>query len=269
MNVLGLLALMLSPVPGQDWISFSVVGGFTVPGIENAMGIEGYLTQIILTDPLEDSLYVFSSTGTLLNSQPIDPGCSEVYGLCFSPFGTDDYWTFNDAGSSYLWRVDSPGSWTFFTNPAGSSGRGMDFDHYYDDIWQVACDGSNSVWRIEPDGSFSYQYAIDEVSGEIAGIAAFQDSTDVYLVVCGKTDDQFHVFRYYLGLILYIGSAAIPDTSVDQSLSICYDEISETFWWLYSKAGLLYAAELSITLEQALETSTWGQIKSLVFQQQY
>jgi hypothetical protein len=129
--------------------------------------------------------------------------------------------------------------------------------------WQAAYDGSNSVWRHLGDGTAAFQYPITQVSGEISGITACPYGSDAAIVICGLTDDCFHVYHYHLGLLTYLGSASIPDTDIDCSLAIDYDYGTGSFWWLYRKDGLLCIAELQGTIEQDLESGTWGEIKIL------
>lgn len=265
-----LTILLLGTQAQQDWIEFTLVDGFPVTFSDNVRGIESLNNSVVMTDPVSDTLYVCSETGTLQNTVAINPGCSNAYGTCYGELGGEQCWFFNDSSltsTTYLWRYTDPGTWTYCTNPAGGNGRGMDYSFLTGNYWQVAFDGDNSLWRHNNSGSYGFEYSISEVSGEISGVTAFPFDGDEGLVICGRTDNYFHVYKVLMGIVIHQGSALLPDTTVDYTLDISWNPTTDYFYWLYSKGGIRYVARLDATIEQDLQTETWGAVKSLFNQE--
>ena len=54
-----------------------------------------------------------------------------------------------------------------------------------------------------------------------------------------------------------------PPFSVYRRYGLAYCELNEMLYWAYqTSGGDRYIAELSFTIEEALQPTTWGQIKA-------
>jgi len=263
-----LCILALAAQSGQDWIGFNMIDGFPVSFTDNATGIEAGSYWIVLSDPVCDSIFVRTHSGAADSTLVIAPACQNSYGISVGSFGTQVGFILNDTSSTattYLWRLPEPyTTWNFCPNPAGGTGRGLDYDATHGNYWQASVDGGNYLWRHLGDGTVGFQYVITQLSGDITGVTAFPYDGDTGLLVCGSTDDSFHVFKVVLGVMIHIGSGTIPDIDADYSCSLSYNVTHDTFWWLYRKGGLTYVMQFEAIIEQELSMNTWAGIKASI-----
>ena len=259
-----LLVATLFTQGGTDWISFSLLEGFPVTFSNNLCGINTSGTQeLMATDPVCDSIFfIDTSTGTLNSTLPITPGCANAYGICTAEYQGTPYYFCNDTSSTsttYLWRYEF-GPWAYGPNPASGQGRGMDYNFNDEYLWQASVESSNSLVRCRTDGSSSWTYTISEIDGEISGVCTFPFEGETGLLITGKTDDQFHLYKSVLGVLIYQGSGTVPDTSADVSLDLTGN--GYTFWWCYRKQNIQYLAKIEMEITQNLEAQTWAAIKA-------
>lgn len=256
-----MLSVALLAQGGTDWVSFTLLEGFPVTFSNNLCGISmAGPSKIMACDPVCDSLFFINIDGTLDTTTPITAGCANAYGVCTAQYQGQGYYFFNDSSSTsdtYLWKF--LGDWSFIPNPAGGLGRGMDYDFGDEYIWQASIESGSSLIRCKTDGSSVWTYLIPEVLGEISGVAAFPFEGETGLLITGKTDDQFHIYKSTLGVLQYIGSGQIPDPAAEISLDVAVS--GSTFWWSYRKQGVQYLAKFEAEITQHLEAQTWAGIK--------
>lgn len=259
-----LLALLLLGSYSTDWVSFTMIDGFPVTNSNNICGITmGSPTQIVGIDPDCDSIFVYDTSGAVLNSVAISSGCPGAYGVAIGEIGGTGYWFLNDTNSTvvtYLWRFD--GGWSFQNNPAGGFGRGMGTDYNLDYIYQASLEMGNCIHRFQPDGSNLTTYTIAEVQGDISGVAVFELNGHDALLISGKDDSDFHVYEFLTGVIHYRGSGQVPDQDATVSLDLAYLPATDSFFWSYRKQGQQYIMQFDAEITQSLEAGTWAGIKN-------
>ncbi|MBN1434116.1 hypothetical protein JW921_05105 [Candidatus Fermentibacterales bacterium] len=147
-------------------------------------------------------------------------------------------------------------AWSSISNPAGTNGRGMDFEDPY--IWET--NSSSSILRFEPGGSPTSFAA--GVPGQMSGLAVFPLGANLGVVTtCYNAPGHNLYFYEFDGASLTpLGNAPCP-VAVGNSLGLTYSESRGTFFWGYNSGGY-YIAELDVDLGVGLTPSTWGSIKS-------
>ena len=198
------------------------------------------------------------ASGTSAGTADLDPGNTNCFGVVYNDNATTPIYHTNDwALSTLYYTEDLFVTWETTTNPAGSSGRGMDFDGT--DYWQSYSD--DGVYRFEP-GVGQEFIAISGLPSLISGLAVFPHNGNTGMVVTFYQTNKLYFYEWDGSSMELLGEADTP-YSVYRNYGLAYCEYNEMLYWAYQlSSGDRYIAELSFEIDEALQTSTWGSIKA-------
>ena len=242
---------------GTDVISLSYVNAFQVPAALQILGLDhqNSISYLGLMDNESDSIRgVVDDTGSQIWT--LDTPCANIFGLAHNwPVSYDWYvnsWTDTNIYLSGPWAVSFP-------NPAGTLGRGMDYNNDTDMLWETY--SSSGVWRIDVSGSGTF-YSTPEVPGQISGLAVFPFHGNLGVALCFYSTPGWLFYEFDGSNLTYYGSADLGLGSFDGSRGLTYNAGSDTFFYSYIVYGTLrWIMEVS-WMETSLEQNTWGAIKT-------
>lgn len=251
----------MNPAPSTDDISISVVNDWSLPSGTKALGLDIFEAPgalfVLGTDNTNGYIQAWDA-GSPVGTLPLAAGNPNCFGVAWnnSP-DTDTYYT-NDWGNSNLFYTEDFGStWTTTPNPAGSNGRGMDFDGT--NYWSTNGTGGG-LWRFNP-GVGQSNLSTPEISTQPSGLAAFPYMGDVGIAVTCYQTMNIYFYRWDGANFTYLGMAACPGSPY-RSYGLAYSEATDHLYWSYSPTSGTYSiAELSFTIT-SLSRDTWAGIKT-------
>ena len=250
-----------TPPAGGDAFSLTLVNTISVPSASHILGInmQSGSNEFGMIDNTSDFIRgINCETGAEVWTVEIN------YGATMQKIGTAHDWP-----PAYGWYLNGwsdsdthffeGGTWSVpFSNPAGTSGRGMSYDANSGYLWETYTSGASyMLYRIAGDGS-STSYPVTS-SGQLSGVATFPNG-NLRLVFTAYYDPSFYFYEFNGSSLDYMGSAAtgIPVTT---SLGLTYSDSRDTFFWSYQDGSGYHVAEFSYSLG-VLEQETWGAIKA-------
>ena len=247
---------------GGDAIELTILNTFQVPSAGQMLGLD--------TQDGSDQLVIMDSNAGLIRGVVMGTGnpvwtlatpCSFTFGCCHnwpSPYG----WYVNCFINNNIYYYDDSAWNVAFSNPAGSCGRGMDFQNDGNYIWETYSNGTTyGIYRIDETGSFTY-YAITDVPGQMSGLAVFPYNSNLGIFVTGYEFQEWFLFEFDGSSLTYKGSGDPGLSNFSGSLGLTYHPDTDTFFWSYKVYGTIrWIAEIQFT-ESALEQSSWGGIKA-------
>ncbi len=249
------------PQSGTDAISLTMVNSFQVGEASQMLGLDHgtSVAYLAIMDNSGDSIRWVPEAG---GSQAFAVGVpySSTFGLCHDwPPGYDWYvnsWTSSDM---YLYETGG-GTWSVaFANPAGSMGRGLDWQDSESVLWQT--DDGDGVWRLDASGSGDF-YATPEITSRMSGLTVVERGGHVYVIVTRYSSQLWYFYEFDGSSLTYIGSADPGMTSFNTSYGLSACDARDSVYWSYVVYGSLrWIGEFSWTVT-SLERSTWGSIKA-------
>ncbi len=247
---------------GTDAVTLTLLNDWILA--EKALGldmfVDGANSYVLGADNANDIIQAYDpDTGVPGSTITLDPSNGSCFGIAWNnQVSTDTYYT-NDWGVGNLFYTDDFGTtWTTYPNPAGTLGRGMDFDG--SDYWQTDRDGG-SVWRFDP-GVGEQEIGVPEVSGQLSGITVYPEGSDLGVIVAAYSDSSLHFYVWDGSTMDYVGAAAYPVGSLGSSFGLAYYETDGTLFWSYKDtSGNYHLTRLGFNTT-ALQQSTWGTIKN-------
>jgi hypothetical protein len=247
------------PPSGGDAISLTLLNTFTVPTASGILGLNMQYdsNQFGMVD--HNTSYIRGINGT---------SGAEAWNIPINYSGAmNNFGTAHDWPPPYGWYLNgwsdsdmhyySGSSWSVaFSNPAGISGRGMEYDVNSGYLWESNAD--NSLIRISSTGTGT-EYLVS-ASGQMSGVATFYQGGDLWVVFTTYFDPTLYFYMFTGSALTYMGSAA-TGVSVSMSLGLTYSDARDTFFWGYQSGSAYYVAEFDYSLS-ALEQNTWGAIKA-------
>jgi len=205
-----------------------------------------------------DSLYFINFSDGVMNGKiPLDPANTGGWG-CY-PYGSVNV---NDYTNSSMFNSTDLGvSWTPYTNPSGSNGRGMDADYTTNLIWETY--GSSGVYSFSHLASTGTLYDIStHIPGLMSGLTVYDKGGYHLLFINTYSTGYAYIFDLDNSLN-YLGTAVYPyQSTTANSYGLTYSDTRDTFFWAFKDTnGHCYLVELELTLT-SLERSTWADIKS-------
>ena len=247
------------PASGTDDVVLTLVNDWALSG--KALGLDMFegtgIYYVLGADNENDYVQAWDATsGTAAGTLPLDAANGSIFGLAWNnDMDTDTYYTDDWADNVLYYTEDFGVSWTTATNPAGSSGRGMDFDGT--DYWCTNGAGGG-LYRFQP-GVGAENIAIPEVPTQPSGLAVFPNGSDIGVAVTTYNTLNIYFYNYDGSTLSYIGAAACP-TACSSSLGLTYSETSGNLFWSFDNSGY-HLGEISFNLT-SLERSSWGSIKT-------
>lgn len=246
---------------GGDAIVLSVVNTFQVSSAGQMLGLDTQegCSQLVLMDNAAQLIRaVGMGTGNPVWTLPTN---SISFGCCHNwpaPYG----WYVNSALNADM-NYYSTGWSVVFANPAGSSGRGMDFQNNENYIWETYSSGTtHRIYRIDETGGYTY-YPITDVPGQMSGLAVFPYNSNLGIFVTCYNFQEWFLFEFDGSSMIYRGSGNVGLSNFTKSLGLTYYPDTDTFFWSYVVYGTnRWIAEVQFN-ETALERSSWGSIKTL------
>jgi len=255
----------IPPVTGTDAFSFTVVNwsvfnwfGPYCRGLDVVSHGGGDL--LMAPSISSDTLYFINfNDGTLNDKIPLDPGNSGGWGSYpYASVNVNDY-----TNSSIFNSGDLGVSWTPYTNPSGSSGRGMDVDYSTNLVWETSSsDGVYSFAHLASTGTY---YDISTyIPEQMSGLAVYDDGGGNHLLIINTYNSGYAYFFDLDNNLNYLAAVAYPyESFTEHSYGLTYSDERDTFFWAYKDANNTncYLVEMELDLT-SLEQSTWGDIKS-------
>lgn len=244
---------------GSDAVSLTLLNNWTLA--EKALGldvfIDGSNVYILAANNDLDILHAYDVTGAPQGTMTLDVENDNCFGIAWNNDpNTDTYYT-NDFQDNVLYFTDDFGSsWSTESNPAGSSGRGMDFDGT--DYWCTNGTGGG-LWRFQP-GVGADNIAIPEVVTQPSGLTVFPYGSNLGVALAAYNDNNIYFYEWNGSTMNYLGSASCPVANAG-SYGLGYSSISNTIYWSYLDGSTFHLAEFSFSIT-ALERSSWGSIKT-------
>ena len=242
---------------GSDDITVTVLNSFQITFAAHVLGMD-YIEGdeiIVFNSNSDNKLFMCDpDDGTYVSELPLSYASNpSPFGNCWDVGAGVTAWV-NDWSSSSM-AVWDGSNWSSISNPAGTSGRGMEFDGT--NIWETY--SSSSIMMFEPGGSPS-SFPVS-VGDQMSGLAVFPMESNVGVAVTTYDVHTLYFYEYDGSSLTVLGSAPCP-TPVSSSLGLAYSESRDTFFWSYSSGGGYHIAELDIDLGLALTPATWGVIKT-------
>ena len=248
--------------PGDIDITLTVLNTTEITYAEQVLGMDyDQYDDVIIFSSRNDGLLFMADPVTL--EEVSSMGVAGGNNYCFSPVCTaeDEFYT-NDWVLTFLYHWDGS-YWHGLTNPAGTKGRGMDFDGEY--IWQAV--EADKLYRFVPGGTME-TYHISALPFLMSGVCVFPYEDDLGILVTiyhledTVSDINFYAYVFDGDTVELLGSVEIPEDAY-KSLGLAYNENRESFYWSYiDKAYIPYIVEFNLGFETSLSQSTWGAIKA-------
>ena len=247
---------------GSDAIVLSVLDTFQVPSAGQMLGLdtqEGCAQLVVLDSNAELLRAVAMGTGnpvwTCSTPRTFTFGCCHNWPVTYG-------WYVNCFVNSEMYYYDSS-SWSVaFANPAGSHGRGMDFQNDGNYIWETYSSSStHGIYRIDETGAYNY-YSVPEVPGQMSGLTIFPYNSNLGIFVTCYNFQEWFLYEFNGSSLTYKGSGSVGLSNFTESRGLTYHADTDTFFWSYVVYSTIqWIAEVQFT-ETALEQSTWGSIKA-------
>ncbi|MCK5132640.1 MAG: T9SS type A sorting domain-containing protein [Candidatus Sabulitectum sp.] len=160
------------------------------------------------------------------------------FGVAFCPANPGEYYINSDTAPLIL-HCDGSGTWSWFSNPAGTSGGGMDFSWFgpEDLFFEVSSATPCEFFGIETDETGFDTYALPGVNEEISGFMGHEVST-LYgytpwaLILTTRFGHEFFFFHKSGGNYTLYGQEPCPIT-VTESLGLTWCPSDEYVYWSY------------------------------------
>lgn len=249
-------------IPGTDVVDITVIETWA-PGLSQILGLDWYNDEdgyILMASATEDRINRWNANTEALDGfidlMDTNTAC---FGVAAGPAGS--LFTSNDWSMTNLYVCSSGPTWTDLpTNPAGSNGRGMEFDEETGNYWEVGTSGTTyTLYRFTP-GVGEASYVITEPTNQLSGIAVFPYNGNLGVVVTCYNVHNFYFYEFDGSSLTYIDMAPCP-IATTSSFGLCYANSRDTFFWSWS-AGTPSLTEFSIG-ELSLSPATWGSIKTM------
>ncbi len=246
----------------NDAITLNIIDTFQVSSAGQMLGLDTQqgCNQLVVMDS-DASLIraVVMGTGNPVWTHPTP--CSDTFGCCHNwpiPYG----WYVNCYANSNMYYYDDPNWIVAFSNPAGSNGRGLDFQNDGNYIWETYSSGTtHRIYRIDETGGYTY-YTITEVPGQMSGLAVFPYNGNLGIIVTCYGFQDWFLYEFDGSSLTYEGSGDPGLSNFTMSLGPTYYGNTDTFFWSYIVYGTIrWIAEVEF-ITTALERSTWGSIKT-------
>ena len=242
-------------------ITLTVLDTFQVSSANNMLGLDTQdgSNQLVLMDNTGGSIRaVVMGTGNPVWDFPVYNAFQ--FGTCHNWPPSYGWYANNFLDSNMYYNA---GSWgVAFANPAGSAGRGMDFQNDASMIWETySSSGVHRIYRIDESGG-STSYTITEPTDQMSGLTVFpyNGNLGIFVTVYGFQD--WFLYEFDGSNMTYIGSGNAGLSNFTSSYGLTYHPDTDTFFWSYVVYGSnKWIAEVQFT-ESSLEQSSWGSIKA-------
>lgn len=246
---------------GGDALTLNIIETFQVSSATQMLGLdtqEGCSQLVVMDSDANLIRAVVMGTGNPVWTMPTP--CSYTFGCCHNWPALYGWYANCFVNDNMYYNLPS---WNVaFSNPAGSNGRGMDFQNDGNYIWETYSSGdTHRIYRIDEAGGYTY-FTITEVPGQMSGLAVFPYNGNLGIfVTCFDFQDWF-LYEFDGSSLTYEGSGNPGLSSFSMSLGLTYYPDTDTFFWSYKVYGTIrWIAEVEF-IETTLEQSTWGNIKT-------
>ena len=241
-------------------ITLTVLNTFTCPYSAQILGLaydEGVRTpKLVFASAIDEKAFWCNpDDGTYIWEAPFSSSNASCFGLtCEETVAyTNDFWL-----SANIFETTDWVNWSTTSNPASNDGRGIDMLDGY--VWETY---DFDIIRFIPGGS-STAYTPAGIPDQMSGLTAFDYyGTDIIAVTCY---DVFNIYFYeFTGSALELLDVVPCPASCTAPYGLEYAPDRGTLFWSYKTGSTHTISELEIG-SVGLETSTWGSIKTTVFQ---
>jgi|GEM_PF-1000948 len=253
--------------PSDAWsITITSQSNLSLPWAVSLRGCDYADTfgEVLVTDYEQDSMFtVDPATGNKNAGLACPPEIPQVLGVCHYQAAGGNYFYINDwqDGTDIYEYYTGTGSWSLaFANPSPEP-RGMDMDpDLY--IWEIDA-ASHMLYMIDLTGSVVDSWTLGELpSGYACACCVYPYEGDLVLLIGGYYFDNFYFYLYDGADLEYMGNAPVPQ-SYYASYGVGYSEDTDSFYWIWRDSGSsYYLCEFTVDIEEALQPTTWGQIKA-------
>ncbi len=247
----------------MDDVTITVIETW-MPGVQ-ALGLDWLNTEdgyIIMASANEDRINRWDASGEALSGyiDLMDTNTS-CFGVAAGP--SDAIFTSNDWSLTNLFVCASGPTWVDLpANPAGSGGRGMEFDEASGEYWEAGSSGSTyTIYRFVPGGTQN-SYVITEPNNQLSGLAVFPYEGNLGVMVTCYNTLNFYFYVFDGSTLSYLATVPCPSVGASSSLGLCYADTRGTFFWSWSGGSGNGLTEIDIDIELGLTSATWGSIKT-------
>lgn len=249
--------------PGTDGFIVDVIETWH-PSAPQILGLDWLNSTpdryVLFACATQDKVYAWDTQSETTTDLSLSASNLNCFGVAAGPAGS--ILSTNDWGNSSLF-VWNGSAWSTQSNPAGSNGRGMEFDEDTGDYWEASSSGSTyTLYRFIP-GVGQSSYVITQPTNQLSGIALFPYNGNLGVVVTNyNAPHNFYFYEFNGSTLTYIGTTPCPAMGQTSSFGLCYAESRNTFFWSWT-SGTPSLTELEITYV-GLTRSTWGSIKTML-----
>ncbi len=258
MRLLSILFLVaLSPA---ETITLTEVNSFILPQFCSGMDVIEYpgTVALVIVDSENDYLSAYwASSAEPAGTMSLDSDNKNAFGVCWTGNDTPDSFYLNDALVPNLFHTDNAGlSWTTFTNPSGTEGRGMDFDG----TWCWSTSGTNALFQFQPGGVLSY-HTLPEITQQVSGLSVFPYQEHLGIAIACYLSPELFFYRWDGNTLAYMGSASLP-ASVKYSLGLAWSETNNCLYWSFLNENTTSGYSVLALTITSLSRDTWAGIKT-------
>lgn len=233
--------------------------GVQILGLDWFNCIDGYIAMASAED---DKIYRWDATNEMpAGSIDLMDTNASCFGVAAGPTGA--IFTSNDWSLTNLFVCGSDPSWIDLpANPAGSGGRGMEYDEETGEYWEVGTVGTNYTLYSFVPGVGESSFELTQPSDQLSGVALFPYEGNLGVAVTCYNVHYLYFYEYDGAALTHIGIAPCPELGQAYSFGLCYANSRDTFYWSWSDGSDSHLTELDIDFDAGLTPSTWGSIKA-------
>ncbi len=246
------------PVSGSNSVTLTVINDWVQTNQVLGLDVweDGTDVYVLGTDRTNQQVLAYED-GAIAAVLPLYATNTNCFGIAFNNNVDTEVYHTNDWVLSDLYYTEDFGSnWATITNPAGSSGRGMDFDGT--DYWSTNADGGG-IWRFQP-GAAQENLSIPEVPTQPSGLAVFPYNGNIGIAITTYNTHNIYFYQWDGSSLDYMAATACP-VAVSSSAGLAYSETDGCLYWSYSDGSNYHLTQLSMSIT-ALQRSSWGSIKA-------
>lgn len=250
---------LFAPVPDlyQD-IDIYVDTTWQIPYASDVQDLCFDNQYLVIRSNIDKMLYLADPTDCSLQGYIQVPACWDGFGVAFTSNGPSTYYV-NSNDAPDMGYYDESDTWSHFSNPAGTSGAGMNFNWAGGpDLYEASAVTSDQFYGIEPDGTGYDTYPLAGVTDEISGFMPHGIMTDEgyppgAAIVTTRLGHEFFFYHQSGGGMTLYGQEPCP-IPVIQSLGLAWNPADLSVYWSYQGLDSLYCvAKLFIPVFGSIE----------------
>ncbi len=217
---------------------------------------------LVIRSNADRKLYLADKYDCSLLEEIQVPAFADGFGVAVSSSGPCEYYI-NSWDVPEILCYDSSDTWSSFSNPAGTSGSGMNLNFTGGpELYEASAQSPYQFYGIESAGSYCI-YPLSGITGEISGFMPHGLTTDQVeppsaAIVATRLGHEFFFYMQSSGSMNLYAQEPCPIT-VLQSLGLVWDPMDFSVYWSYQGLdSLYYVARLEISIFGDIEDEATG-----------